>query len=1125
MAKNIFISPFGDDSFSGETMATALRTLAMAMSFAEPGDSIVAAEGEYPEVVVFSDLTGNVVINGDLLQGDFIVIKPYLANAEVIFGTDPEADILIGSNFSGVHFKDVKFKGNCLLTNSTKLKIENTTFTGYQALGLEQSSDINLSNTGLYSTTVNGNELALDCRACSRVKLHKCVVNGDVHGEGITSITDSTITGNVIRALDGALIESSKLLLGTVAFPDSNRMRLHKTLVKASYLWNTPQAVIDIDKCTLVTQSFAQYAFAGGDGTLEDPFLIKTAEQLNNVKLTDGAGGYLFLDKYFKLIDDIDMSPVALQEEEWYDAVHGWEPIGRYVPSDPADVDSVPLEAYAFRGYFDGNGHTIQGLSINRETENYIGLFGYIFADELEDPRIWDLTLEAADIKGNKYVAALAGRVDGEVRGIEVKSSVVYAATSHVAGVISRLQGTGSLCRVSGATIVNTPGNIAGVIVAELNGELLRSVSEASVAVEGAQNVAGLVAIAEENSLIQDCLSYAQVEGHTKVAGLVSYMGANSLLRFSLAVNSILVGVVEVGGMVAEADPTSTAEASYWDIDVYNVTVSALGEGRTTSVLQDTGSYGTGWTSSGNWIVSSGAYPVPVVPIVSSDDSAVLFDGPFISLAGTTEGVRNSILWPLAGMFVWPERLGFDIKYCSLKNFESDPALLETNIINCMVGVNPLFLNIVADDYRLSDESPCIDAADPMKAVEEGGGVRADIGYWEYEKSGIVSGGSLERDAFGSFYNTIYAIQEYDPIIHDVLNLVNRQLHTNTMYLKTRISSLLEGLTSFETDMTTRIEALEVTDSNQNTINSQLSSGISSVYSLLLMTRTNYLDKTSEDAQELSASVLNLANIGLSVSASQDTVNFETEKDIELTRGLRVPAPEEDTHAVNLEYFLNGSELAVELERKIYVSGATGNDANSGRDATAPVATFEAAVNRCTRLRPNRIIFMEQGNYTVATPVQYLNLVLEGNGSTLLMDTTGFTGCDLVLSDLKINAGSVITFRRCSVTIDISPVEFSCSHTGTFIKMIDSTLNYENVPDSMFGVTRIIKGTLNHTGILIHLICSRLNLRDVNLTASEVGIKAEAGSTGYVNYVGSDFGDGVTTILDADTSCNIGIEN
>ena len=95
------------------------------------------------------------------------------------------------------------------------------------------------------------------------------------------------------------------------------------------------------------------FEFAGGSGTLEDPYLIQTAEQLNAIRQ-----GSRY---HYRLIADIDLS-------KW----GNWVPIGG---TDSYGFmgggwNKAEKGAFSFQGSFDGNGHVISGMQIviNEET-------------------------------------------------------------------------------------------------------------------------------------------------------------------------------------------------------------------------------------------------------------------------------------------------------------------------------------------------------------------------------------------------------------------------------------------------------------------------------------------------------------------------------------------------------------------------------------------------------------------------------------------------------------------------------------------------------------------------------------------------------------------------------------
>jgi len=119
------------------------------------------------------------------------------------------------------------------------------------------------------------------------------------------------------------------------------------------------------------------FEFAGGSGTLEDPYLIQTADQLNAVRKGP--------KNHYRLIADIDLS-------QW----GNWVPIGGTESYGvmAGGWNKAEKGAFSFQGSFDGNGHVISGMQIviNEETPfltetgNFrgYGLFGCLATNPVE---------------------------------------------------------------------------------------------------------------------------------------------------------------------------------------------------------------------------------------------------------------------------------------------------------------------------------------------------------------------------------------------------------------------------------------------------------------------------------------------------------------------------------------------------------------------------------------------------------------------------------------------------------------------------------------------------------------------------------------------------------------------
>ena len=139
--------------------------------------------------------------------------------------------------------------------------------------------------------------------------------------------------------------------------------------------------------------------FAGGRGTQEDPYRIETAEQLAKIKN--------YRDKAFILVSDIDLSSCG-----------NWDPIGTFnMESDDPEKSEPAKSSLAFVGRFDGDGHTISNLTVNRPESVGVGLFGFVMGDAAS-PSIRNLTVRNADVKGACMVGGVAGGINDRITGI-----------------------------------------------------------------------------------------------------------------------------------------------------------------------------------------------------------------------------------------------------------------------------------------------------------------------------------------------------------------------------------------------------------------------------------------------------------------------------------------------------------------------------------------------------------------------------------------------------------------------------------------------------------------------------------------------------------------------------------
>lgn len=196
-----------------------------------------------------------------------------------------------------------------------------------------------------------------------------------------------------------------------------------------------------------------------GSGTANDPYLIATLENL--YWITQNPGSW---DKHFKQTADIDASETST----WFGG-QGWEPIGGLTNS--------------FDGEYDGQGHTINGLFINRGITDGVGLFGAAVSAVIKN-----LGLTNVNITGNNNVGGLVG----EAESISVMS-----------------------CYVTGS--VDGNNNVGGL--SGNNDNITVSGCYSDGTVSGAKYVGGLLGYVGPGSLVNGCYSGAAASGLEAVGG------------------------------------------------------------------------------------------------------------------------------------------------------------------------------------------------------------------------------------------------------------------------------------------------------------------------------------------------------------------------------------------------------------------------------------------------------------------------------------------------------------------------------------------------------------------------------------------------------------------------------
>ncbi|MCL2183001.1 MAG: fibrobacter succinogenes major paralogous domain-containing protein [Chitinispirillia bacterium] len=201
-----------------------------------------------------------------------------------------------------------------------------------------------------------------------------------------------------------------------------------------------------------------------------------------------------FSGKSIYLSADIDLS-----------GYRNWVPIG---------VAEMPNGDDCFSGMFNGNGHTISNLAINRPRKDLQGLFGLVF-----NGRVGGFKLENANVRGRDHVGGAAGQLNGNAHIIK---------TSFY-GSVSGQKSVGAL--------VGSAANRSSVVN-----------SYSAGTVSGREDAGGISGTVWDRSSVGNCYTVAAVSAKVTVGGIAGTVRNQSRVSACAALNPEVKGRAWVAG-------------------------------------------------------------------------------------------------------------------------------------------------------------------------------------------------------------------------------------------------------------------------------------------------------------------------------------------------------------------------------------------------------------------------------------------------------------------------------------------------------------------------------------------------------------------------------------------------
>jgi|GEM_PF-5356110 len=274
----------------------------------------------------------------------------------------------------------------------------------------------------------------------------------------------------------------------------------------------------------------------GGSGTVNDPYIITTTYQLNNIRNIPAA--------HYKLAANIN--------------------IGTFTPISN------------FTGSFDGDGYTLSNLNINQPNSDDVGLFGRTYGAAIKNVRLVNVS-----VVGKLYVGGIIGAATGGtvIDNCKISGNGSVKGGQYVGGLVGYCD-TASIanCEVSISVDGRTDGDFVGALggyIGGLAGCLYRNATVYNSCAEGnvtsrAQNTGGLIGGTIFFCEIYNCYATGNVTSIASsgtpnnaryAGGLVGGFGSGTIDKCYAVGN--LNGTVELGGLIGKSHLGSNISNCY----------------------------------------------------------------------------------------------------------------------------------------------------------------------------------------------------------------------------------------------------------------------------------------------------------------------------------------------------------------------------------------------------------------------------------------------------------------------------------------------------------------------------------------------------------------------------------
>ncbi len=275
-----------------------------------------------------------------------------------------------------------------------------------------------------------------------------------------------------------------------------------------------------------------------GAGTEADPYQIATLGNLS--WLTQN---YAAWNSHFIQTADIDISETATWDYN-DDNGDGDRYNDRNDISDDGENEGWLPIGGEFQGVYNGDGHTISGLTINKAT-GHLGFFNTIKLSTVKN-----LGLINININGPDYIGGLTGTCYGNLIENCYATGIITSDSTHsrIGGLVGYISG-----KTVDATITNSYANVKIIDAQKYVGGFIGNIKQPASAtitdcyskgdiINGTESVGGFIGKIEKSDkiLINECYSTGNVGGDKYSGGFVGYSKDGPIISNSYSLGNII---------------------------------------------------------------------------------------------------------------------------------------------------------------------------------------------------------------------------------------------------------------------------------------------------------------------------------------------------------------------------------------------------------------------------------------------------------------------------------------------------------------------------------------------------------------------------------------------------------